>query len=173
MCSFHNWLFSFDNRNWFSLWSLVRVIKYIYLITNPKSIKIISISLLFFRLATATIGIIVSCSVAFFVLRWLAKDWAVKQIEKRKKLQVVVAAVTHHAFKVIFLMRFTPIPYGFQNTLYAVSGVKFWIYFLATVTGMLPVIKSNQIKNKNFIHFHFFFFFEGCYFVCLCWISSS
>jgi hypothetical protein len=84
------------------------------------------------------IGIIAGCPVSFFLLRFLAKEWAMKQISKRKKLRIVVSAVTNHAFKVIFLMRFTPIPFGFQNTLYAVSGVKFWTFFFATVLGMMP-----------------------------------
>ncbi|XP_045112455.1 transmembrane protein 64-like isoform X2 [Portunus trituberculatus] len=42
------------------------------------------------------------------------------------------------AFKVIAITRLTPIPFGLQNAVFAVSRVPTWLYLVATVLGLLP-----------------------------------
>ena len=63
----------------------------------------------------------VGLTVSFLLCRSWLKDYA-KGMVTSNALQAVIRVVEGpHGFKVIFLTRFTPIPFGLQNVLFAVS----------------------------------------------------
>ena len=77
----------------------------------------------FFRgQAIVMVSVSVGFSVAFFLCRSWLKDYA-RGIVNSNALQAVLRVVEGpHGFKVIMLTRFTPIPFGLQNVLFAVSS---------------------------------------------------
>ena len=67
------------------------------------------------------VSVSVGFSVAFVLCRSWLKDYA-RGIVNSNALQAVLRVVEGpHGFKVILLTRFTPIPFGLQNVLFAVS----------------------------------------------------
>lgn len=77
----------------------------------------------FFRgQAIVMVSVSVGFSVAFILCRSWLKDYA-RGIVNSNALQAVLRVVEGpHGFKVILLTRFTPIPFGLQNVLFAVSS---------------------------------------------------
>ena len=68
------------------------------------------------------VSVSVGFSVAFILCRSWLKDYA-RGIVNSNALQAVLRVVEGpHGFKVILLTRFTPIPFGLQNVLFAVSS---------------------------------------------------
>lgn len=84
----------------------------------------------FFRgQAIVMVSVSVGFSVAFILCRSWLKDYA-RGIVNSNALQAVLRVVEGpHGFKVILLTRFTPIPFGLQNVLFAVSSKRnHWLY---------------------------------------------
>jgi len=88
--------------------------------------------------ATTIVGIIVGSSISYWLCGTLCKDWLAKKISENPKTAALAKAVHRHGFKIIFLSRLTPIPYGLQNALFGLSGINYFWYLLATTLGMLP-----------------------------------
>jgi len=88
--------------------------------------------------ATVVVGIIVGSSISFWLCGSLCKDWIARKISDNPKTAALQKAVHRHGFKIIFLSRLTPIPYGVQNALFGLSGINYFWYILATTLGMLP-----------------------------------
>jgi hypothetical protein len=124
--------------------------------------------------ATSCVGAFIGTTLAFLCMRYLFYDWAMQQIEKRKKLRIVMNAVRHHAFKVILMMRLTPVPFGFQNAIYAVSG---WLWLLSLLPPIEIVLMPIHHPHRCFsdsIHGRFkHWFISGYLIVKLCRFSSS
>jgi uncharacterized membrane protein YdjX (TVP38/TMEM64 family) len=87
---------------------------------------------------TTQLGIAIGSSISYWLCGTLCKDWVAKKISANKKTEALQKAVRRHSFKIVFLSRLTPIPYGLQNALFGVSGINFFWYILATILGMLP-----------------------------------
>lgn len=67
------------------------------------------------------VSVAVGLTISFLLCRSWLKDYA-KSMVTSNALQAVIRVVEGpHGFKVIFLTRFTPIPFGLQNVLFAVS----------------------------------------------------
>ncbi|MDP6544579.1 MAG: TVP38/TMEM64 family protein [Phycisphaerae bacterium] len=85
--------------------------------------------------AGATLG---ACA-AFLVGRFIARDWISRRLAGRPKFAAVDRAVGDKGFTIVLLTRLSPIfPFNLQNYAYALTGVPFWKYALATWLGMLP-----------------------------------
>jgi len=81
---------------------------------------------------------IVGSSISFWLCGTLFKEWFEKKLKENKKADAVLKSVRRNGFKIIVMSRLTPIPFGLQNALFGVSGVKFLPYTIATIMGMLP-----------------------------------
>lgn len=75
---------------------------------------------------------------AFVVIRYLFKDWFREWLSSKRRLRLLMRAVDVNATKFAFLSRFTPIPWGIQNTIYAVSDIELWKFALLTSFGGFP-----------------------------------
>lgn len=72
---------------------------------------------------TVMISVAIGITISLLLCRSCFKDYA-RNIITSNALQAVIRVVEGpHGFKVIFLTRFTPIPFGLQNVLFAVSTV--------------------------------------------------
>ena len=68
------------------------------------------------------LSVSVGISISFMLCRLWFKDYA-RSVVTSNALQAVLKVLEGpQGFKVIFLTRFTPIPFGFQNVLFSVSG---------------------------------------------------
>jgi uncharacterized membrane protein YdjX (TVP38/TMEM64 family) len=85
--------------------------------------------------AAATIG----AGAAFLVARYLAKAKVKKFVEQRPKLKAVAQAVTEDGWKIVGLLRLSPlVPFNLQNYLFGVTEVGFYPYLAATFIGIMP-----------------------------------
>jgi len=86
-------------------------------------------------LVSASIG----TSLAFLIARYLARDAVASRLEGRPKLKAVDKAVDEEGWKVVALLRLSPlVPFGLQNYLFGLTSVGFWPYALATLLGIVP-----------------------------------
>jgi len=86
-------------------------------------------------LTGATLG---ACA-AFLVGRFIARDWISRRLAGKPRLAAIDRAVGDKGFMIVFLTRLSPIfPFNVQNYAYALTGISFWKYALATWLGMIP-----------------------------------
>lgn len=80
-----------------------------------------------------------AAAAAFLLGRYVAQDRVSRWISKDPRLQSLNDAVTDEGWRVVVLMRLSPlIPYGVQNYLFSVTQVGFVPYVLATLLGIMP-----------------------------------
>lgn len=72
--------------------------------------------------AVVTISVAIGFSIAFLLLRSCLREWALQYISSMPTLLALSRVLEGpQGFRVILLTRFTPVPFGLQNTLFAVS----------------------------------------------------
>jgi uncharacterized membrane protein YdjX (TVP38/TMEM64 family) len=86
-------------------------------------------------LVAATTG----ASLAFLIARHLARDVIARLIEERPKLKAVDKAVDEEGWKVVALLRLSPlVPFNLQNYAFGLTRIRFWPYAVATFVGIIP-----------------------------------
>ncbi len=84
---------------------------------------------------SATIG----ATLAFLVSRHLVHDRVDKYVVKRPQLKAVKAAVSEGGWKIIVMLRLSPVvPFNLQNYFYGVTDVRLAEYIPATFVGIIP-----------------------------------
>ena len=85
------------------------------------------------------VGATVGAALAFLTARYLVRDRIKGMIEKRPKFQAVDKAVAEDGWKVVLLLRLSPlVPFNLQNYFFGITQIKFWHYVLATFVGIIP-----------------------------------
>jgi len=80
-----------------------------------------------------------AAAVAFLLGRYVAHQRVNRWIENKPKLLALNRAVSEEGWRVVGLMRLSPIiPYGLQNYLFSVTHIGFLPFFLATLVGIMP-----------------------------------
>ncbi len=80
----------------------------------------------------------IGATLAFWVGRYLTRDWVFKQIAAHPKFQAIDDAIGHEGFKIVILTRLSPIfPFNLLNYTLGVTQVSLKDYLLGFV-GMLP-----------------------------------
>jgi uncharacterized membrane protein YdjX (TVP38/TMEM64 family) len=76
---------------------------------------------------------------AFFVGRYLARDWVWKLIEGNPTLVGIDEAIAREGWKIVGLVRLSPaFPFILLNYAFSVTGVSARDYILASCIGMMP-----------------------------------
>lgn len=84
------------------------------------------------------IGATFGATAAFWVGRYLARDWVAKQIENNTKFRAIDQAVGREGFKIVLLTRLSPIfPFNLLNYAFSITQVSLKHYFMGSI-GMLP-----------------------------------
>jgi len=95
---------------------------------------------LLFSIGAAEFYIIIATYLAstliFFLGRYLIKDRVIALIAKHKPLAALDTAINSQPFKLMFLLRLTPLPFAMLSYALAVTKVRFWPYLSAT-SGIL------------------------------------
>ncbi len=82
---------------------------------------------------------IVGASLAFFCGRYLARDRVKKMAEKRPKFKAVDKAVGEEGWKVVLLVRLSPVvPFNLQNYFFGSTDIPFLQYLWASAIGIIP-----------------------------------
>jgi len=95
---------------------------------------------LLFSIGSGVLYIIIATYLAamliFFLGRYLFKDRVITLIAKHKPLIALDTAINKQPFKLMFLLRLTPLPFALLSYALAVTKVRFWPYLSAT-SGIL------------------------------------
>ena len=95
---------------------------------------------LLFSLGAAQVYMIIATYLAsaliFFLGRYAFKDRVVTLIAKHKQLATLDATISRQPFKLMFLLRLTPLPFAMLSYAFSVTEARFWPYLGAT-SGIL------------------------------------
>jgi uncharacterized membrane protein YdjX (TVP38/TMEM64 family) len=130
------------NLGWLGAMLLVLIYVVACVLMMPGSVLTLSAGAVFgvwialpITLTGATLG---ACA-AFLVGRFIARDWISRRLAGKPRLAAIDRAVGHKGFTIVLLTRLSPIfPFNVQNYAYALTGISFWKYALATWLGMIP-----------------------------------
>ena len=83
-----------------------------------------------------TVATYLASALIFLLGRYLFKERVVTFIAKHKQFAALDAAINSQPFKLMFLLRLTPLPFAMLSYALSVTEVRFWPYLGAT-TGIL------------------------------------
>jgi len=83
-----------------------------------------------------TIATYLASALIFFLGRYALKDRIVTFIAKHKQLATLDTTISHQPFKMMFLLRLTPLPFAMLSYAFSVTEARFWPYLGAT-SGIL------------------------------------
>ncbi len=137
--SFQGWIQDLGPWGWL-IFAAVYIVGTVLLV--PVSILTIIAGLAFglpigfpLVVVSATIG----ATLAFLVARYLAKDKVESLMSKRPKFKAIKAAVSEGGWKVVGLLRLSPVlPFNLQNYFYGVTDITLLHYVPATFVGIMP-----------------------------------
>jgi uncharacterized membrane protein YdjX (TVP38/TMEM64 family) len=83
-----------------------------------------------------TLATYLASALIFFLGRYLFKDRVVTFIAKHQQLATLDTTISNQPFKLMFLLRLTPLPFALLSYALSVTEVRFWPYLGAT-SGIL------------------------------------
>lgn len=93
----------------------------------------------FWALPLTYVSIGLASTLAFLAARHLARDRIRSFLAKRPKYNALDKAVARDGWKVVVLLRLSPIvPFNLQNYALGMTGISFWQYLGATLLGIVP-----------------------------------
>jgi uncharacterized membrane protein YdjX (TVP38/TMEM64 family) len=93
----------------------------------------------FWGLLVASPASVAGATAAFLLGRTLLRDWAIRKTSGSATVRAVSRAVEHEGFKIIFLLRLSPlIPFNLLNYALSLSNARLGTYVTASAIGMLP-----------------------------------
>jgi uncharacterized membrane protein YdjX (TVP38/TMEM64 family) len=84
------------------------------------------------------LGCTIGATVNFWIARSLAREWVQRKFGGNPKFRVIDRAIAREGWKIVALLRFVPIPFGFANYSYGLSPVRYVPYILATFFAIIP-----------------------------------
>lgn len=85
-----------------------------------------------------TLGTNAGAAVNFLIARYLARQTVHGWLGHHEKFRLIDTAVGREGWKIIALLRFCPLPFGFANYAYGLTAIAFWPYMLATFFAIIP-----------------------------------
>lgn len=85
------------------------------------------------------IGATLGAALAFLAARYLAHEKIAEWLQRRPKLVAVNDAITEDGWKLVLLLRLSPlVPFNLQNYFFGVTEIRFWHFVWATFIGIIP-----------------------------------
>lgn len=78
------------------------------------------------------IAIYLAASLIFVLGRYLFRQKVARFIAKNEKIAALNTALANQSFKLMFLLRLTPLPFAMLSYAFAIAPVRFWPYLTAT-----------------------------------------
>ncbi len=85
-----------------------------------------------------TLGTGVGAALNFLIARYVARGPVARRLQKSDRFRLIDNAIGEAGWKIVALLRFCPIPFGFANYCYGLTAIRFWPYFLATLVAIIP-----------------------------------
>eukprot|EP00239_Pterosperma_sp_CCMP1384_P009165 CAMPEP_0197866476 /NCGR_PEP_ID=MMETSP1438-20131217/44231_1 /TAXON_ID=1461541 /ORGANISM="Pterosperma sp., Strain CCMP1384" /LENGTH=373 /DNA_ID=CAMNT_0043485047 /DNA_START=166 /DNA_END=1287 /DNA_ORIENTATION=+ len=85
-------------------------------------------------------GVLLGATISFFMGRVLFKEAIEKEMHANESFKALTLAANHEGWKIVFLARLSPIPFGLLNYGFSVSKISYLHFILATILGMIPVV---------------------------------
>ncbi len=85
-----------------------------------------------------TLGTAAGAAINFLIARHLARGPFERRLARNEKFRLIDAAIGREGGKIVALLRFCPIPFGFANFCYGLTAIPFWPYFIASVLAIIP-----------------------------------
>ncbi|ELT96891.1 hypothetical protein CAPTEDRAFT_23698, partial [Capitella teleta] len=76
--------------------------------------------------------------IAHVTIRRCLSNFVMTRLANDSVKAIIRVVDSEHGFKMVTLSRLTPIPFGLQNALFAVSSIPLHRYIMASMLGMLP-----------------------------------
>lgn len=85
------------------------------------------------------VGAAIAIGVSFLIARYAAREKMVAIAHRSPQFQAIDEAITEGDWRIIGLIRLSPVfPFGVQNYLYGLTGVRFWPSLLVSLPAMVP-----------------------------------
>jgi uncharacterized membrane protein YdjX (TVP38/TMEM64 family) len=92
-------------------------------------------------LSWAYFGAMMGAALAFFIARYLARDWVARRINRQPRWRRLDETIAREGWRMVLLARLSPVlPYVFLNYAFGLSRISFRDYFLATLLGKAPTM---------------------------------
>lgn len=89
--------------------------------------------------AVVSVASTLSAGISFLLARYLARNRVQHRIAESPKLAAVDEAIGREGWKIVGLMRLTPVvPFGLLNYVCGVTSIPFWKFLLTSWVAMLP-----------------------------------
>lgn len=98
---------------------------------------------IFIGYAVTIVCVCIGSFVAFYVCRVMCGPWLTPKLQADYLQSIMTVVEGKDGFRVIALTRFTPIPFGLQNGLFAMSRVSSSTFAAASCVGLLPTQALN------------------------------
>ncbi|XP_071957643.1 transmembrane protein 64-like [Antedon mediterranea] len=86
---------------------------------------------------------------AFFICRKMCSSWMHSKIQGDYMKAIMTVVEGPNGFKVIALTRMSPLPFGVQNGLFAVTNVPAMTFMVASTLGLLPTQLLNSYVGST------------------------
>jgi len=89
---------------------------------------------------TVSLGSTLGACLVFWICKTFARDWVETKIKEKTEFRVFLSMLkTKSGHKTVtFLARLSPIPFGLQNSFFALTDISYRDYVLSTFMGLLP-----------------------------------
>lgn len=106
-------------------------------------------------LATVVICANLGVAVAHFILKAIGNKFSLHHFIKNDTTRALLKVISGpQAFKIVLLARLTPIPFGLQNTVFALSNLSGCGYHVATCIGLFPAQLINVYLGSTLRSMH-------------------
>lgn len=93
----------------------------------------------FWGIALVVPSATVAATIAFLIARYIAREKVAQYLGDHPRLKAIDAAVREHDFKIILLLRLSPVvPFGAKNYLLGLTGASVRSYVAGTLFGIIP-----------------------------------
>jgi uncharacterized membrane protein YdjX (TVP38/TMEM64 family) len=86
-----------------------------------------------------------SAAINFLVSRYIARQPIRRRVERNPKFRAIDSAIGREGWKIVVLLRFVPLPFGFMNYALGLTAISFLPYVAATSVGVI-------INNAVFVY---------------------
>jgi len=145
MNAFSRWLAEseqfFHHLGWMGVLAYAGIIVVAGLVSAPLSPLAIGAGVLFGLgrgIAAVELGTALAATINFLISRYLARGFVHRRVQKDERFRLIDEAIGREGWKIIALLRFVPMPFGFANYLYGLTAIPFWPYLFATFVAIIP-----------------------------------
>lgn len=107
----------------------------------PASPFVIAASAVFgfsMGLATSSAGIILGAAAGYWASRLFLRNDLASHLKSKPTFKAVDQAIAEEGWKIVFLLRLCPIPFGLANYLYGLTAIPFLPYLITSFLGAIP-----------------------------------